>query len=497
MLTLSETAQALAGQYHASHYGHDTEYTSVGSDSRAVIPGMLFVALPGERFDGHDYVREVLAQGAAGALVTAAWAAANPGLPLVGVADTRLALGQLAAHWRSRFHLPLLGITGSNGKTTVKEMCAAIVRAHCGQHAVLATSGNLNNDIGLPLTLLKLRSTHHAAVIEMGMNHPGEIAYLTRLARPTIALVNNAQRAHLAGLGSVAAIARAKGEIFEGLGEDGIAVINADDPHANLWREINLGRRISTFGFTADADVRGSWQPSHENRGLGGILTLETPRGKATLELPLPGMHNAYNALAAAATCLAAGVPLAPVVRGLSNYGGTTGRLQQRSGYNGALVIDDSYNANPDSMRAAIDVLATLPGRRILVMGDMGEVGETAGQMHDEIGGYAKSQGIDQLFALGEKSIAAVHNFDGGGRHFSSVEALVANLKPLMDKDTTVLIKGSRFMRMERVVELIVADVPAAGPPQGGDGQEPGVAQRPTPVTPPGGGAGRGGHHAA
>lgn len=462
MLTLSETAQVLTGQYHASHYGHDTEYTSVGSDSRAIIPGMLFVALHGERFDGHDYVREVLAQGAAGALVSATWAAANPGLPLVGVADTRLALGQLAAHWRSRFHLPLLGITGSNGKTTVKEMCAAIVRAHCGQHAVLATSGNLNNDIGLPLTLLKLRSTHHAAVIEMGMNHAGEIAYLTRLARPTIALVNNAQRAHLAGLGSVAAIARAKGEIFEGLSEDGIAVINADDPHANLWREINLGRRISTFGFGADADVRGAWQPSHENRGFGGILTLETPRGKATLDLPLPGMHNAYNALAAAATCIAAGVPLAPVVRGLSKYDGTRGRLQHKPGCNGAVVIDDSYNANPDSMRAAIDVLATFPGRRILVMGDMGEVGEAAGQMHDEIGGYAKSQGIDQLLALGDKSVAAVHNFDGGGRHFSSVEALVTALKPLMDKDTTVLVKGSRFMRMERVIDLIATDQPAA-----------------------------------
>jgi UDP-N-acetylmuramoyl-tripeptide--D-alanyl-D-alanine ligase len=294
------------------------------------------------------------------------------------------------------------------------------------------------------------------------MNHPGEIAYLTRLARPTIALVNNAQRAHLAGLGSVTEVARAKGEIFEGLGEDGIAVINADDPHADLWREINLGRRISTFGFSADADVHGAWQPSHDNRGFSGILTLDTPRGKATLELPLPGIHNAYNALAAAATCIAAGVPLAPVVRGLSKYDGSKGRLQQKPGCNGAVVIDDSYNANPDSMRAAIDVLATLPGRRILVMGDMGEVGETAGQMHDEIGGYAKSQGIDQLLALGEKSVAAVHNFDSGGRHFTSVEALVTALKPLMDKDTTVLVKGSRFMRMERVIELIATDQPAA-----------------------------------
>lgn len=450
MLTLSSTAQIVNGQ----HYGHDIEFTSVGSDSRAVMPGMLFVALQGERFDGHDFVGEVLTQGAAGALVTEAWAAANPQLPLVAVADTRLALGQLAADWRARFHLPLLGITGSNGKTTVKEMCASILRAHFGQHAVLATSGNLNNDIGVPLTLLKLRGNHHAAVIEMGMNHAGEISYLTRLAKPTVALVNNAQRAHLAGLGTVTAVAQAKGEIFEGLAESGVAVINADDPHVELWRELNRARRIVSFGFSPAADVRGNWR----EHGFGGELTLTTPLGNSTFHLPAPGEHNAKNALAAAAACLAAGVPLAPIVRGLESYAGIKGRLQRKAGRAGAMVIDDSYNANPDSMRAAIDVLATLPGRRIFIMGDMGEVGETAGQMHDEIGGYAKSQGIDHLFALGERSVAAVHNFDGGGRHFTSVEALVAALKPLMDKDTIVLVKGSRFMRMERVVDVIVED---------------------------------------
>ncbi len=459
MLTLARTAEILHGQHHGQdrfgHGGQDIEFTSVGSDSRAITPGMLFVALHGERFDGHDFVRQALEQGAAGALVTQGWAAANPAaqaLPLVAVADTRLALGQLAAYWRARFHLPLLGITGSNGKTTVKEMCAAILRAHFGQHAVLATGGNLNNDIGLPLTLLKLRSTHHAAVIEMGMNHAGEIDYLTHLARPTVALVNNAQRAHLAGLGSVAAIARAKGEIFSGLQAGGVAVINADDPHAGLWRELNQGRRIVSFGFATAAEVQGSWQP----KGFGGALDFTSPLGKASLVLPLPGLHNAYNALAAVATCIAAGVPLAPVLRGLSIYEGVKGRLQQRAGINGTLVIDDSYNANPDSMRAAIEVLATLPGKRIFVMGDMGEVGAAAGQLHDEIGGFAKSQGIDVLFALGEKSVAAVHNFDGGAQHFGSVEALVAALKPLMDQDTTVLVKGSRFMRMERVVDNIV-----------------------------------------
>jgi UDP-N-acetylmuramoyl-tripeptide--D-alanyl-D-alanine ligase len=448
MLTLGRTAEVLNG----GHFGHDTEFTSVGSDSRAVMPGMLFVALKGERFDGHDFVREVLAQGAAGALVEQAWAKANSDLPLVAVADTRLALGALAAHWRARFHLPLIGVTGSNGKTTVKEMCAAILRAHFGQHAVLATTGNLNNDIGLPLTLLKLRAEHHGAVIEMGMNHPGEIDYLTRIAQPTVAVVNNAQRAHLAGLGSVTDVARAKGEIFAGLAPDGVAVINADDAHAALWRELAGGRRCLGFGLANGAEVRGHWQPGHAHTGFGGELFLSTPQGEATVQLAVPGEHNARNALAAAAACLAAGVPLAPVARGLAGYGGVKGRLQRKAGCHGATLIDDSYNANPDSMRAALDVLATLPGRRVFVMGDMGEVGEAAGQMHDEIGGYAKSQGIDQLFALGEKSAAAVHNFDGGGQHFSSVAALVAALRPLMDKDTTVLVKGSRFMRMERVV---------------------------------------------
>ncbi len=452
MLKLSDTAVCLKGH----HTGHDVEFTTVGSDSRTIVPGMLFVALKGDKFDGHDYVQSGLDQGAAAALVCHAFADANPTLPLVAVTDTRIALGQLAAHWRSRFHYPLLGITGSNGKTTVKEMCAAILRADFGQNAVLATSGNLNNDIGLPLTLLKLRSTHHAAVIEMGMNHPGEIAYLTDIAKPTVALVNNAQRAHLAGLGSLTEVARAKGEIFAGLAREGVAVINADDAHASLWRELATGQHILSFGFSAAADVRGEWQASHVNEGYGGQLTLTTPQGNAVLHLPIPGVHNARNALAAAAACLAAGIPFAPIVRGLEHFTSVKGRLQRKAGLHGATVIDDSYNANPDSMRAAIDVLATLPGRRIFVMGDMGEVGETAGQLHSEIGGYAKSQGIDGLLAIGEMSIAAVHDFDGGGQHFGGVEALVKALKPQMDKETTVLVKGSRFMRMERVVDQII-----------------------------------------
>lgn len=447
MLKLSATALILNG----AHFGPDREFTSVGTDSRVVMPGMLFVALKGDRFDGHDFVADVLESGANGALVSSEFAAENPGLPLVAVTDTKLALGKLAAAWRQNFHLPLIGITGSNGKTTVKEMCAAILRADFGQNAVLATTGNLNNDIGLPLTLLKMRSSHRAAVIEMGMNHPGEIDYLTHIARPTVALVNNAQRAHLAGLGTLMDVARAKGEIFDGLAENGIAVINADDPHAGLWREINVGRRVISFGFAPEADVHAS----RIEKNFGSELALVTPGGEASLLLPVPGEHNARNALAATAACLAAGIPLAAIVRGLTHYAGVKGRLQQKQGLQGSLIIDDSYNANPDSMRAAIDVLASLPGRRIFVMGDMGEVGESAGQLHDEIGGYAKSQGIEHLLGLGEMSAAAVHSFDGGARHFPSVEPLVAALLPMLDRNTSVLVKGSRFMRMERVVESI------------------------------------------
>ncbi|MBI5901197.1 MAG: UDP-N-acetylmuramoyl-tripeptide--D-alanyl-D-alanine ligase [Rhodocyclales bacterium] len=455
MMRLSEAGAALG----VPHLGADAEFGSVGSDSRAVTPGMLFVALKGERFDGHDYVRDVLSAGASGALVEAGWARANPGLPLIPVNDARLALGQLAAAWRRRFAIPLLGVTGSNGKTTVKEMCAAILRAHCGgvADAVLATQGNLNNDIGLPLTLLRLRDTHRAAVIEMGMNHPGEIDYLTRLAAPTVALVTNAQRAHLEGLGSVQDVALAKGEIFVGLAAEGVAVFNADDAQAGIWRELSRDRRQIGFGLDQAADVRGSFQP----HGMGGDLHLETPWGGLAVNLAVPGRHNARNACAAAAVTLAAGAGLAAVKQGLESFAGVKGRLQRCAGRKGALVVDDSYNANPDSMRAAIDVLASVPGRRIFVMGDMGEAGAAAGQFHDEIGGYAKSHGIDRLFCLGRLSVAAAHNFGAGGEHFERVEDLIKDLHAELQPDVTVLVKGSRFMKMERVVEAIVAEEPA------------------------------------
>jgi len=455
MMDLFEVAQATGGT--ASAGGH--RFAGVSTDSRSVAAGELFVALCGERFDGHDFVRDVLRHGAAAAVVDENWAAQHgAGLPLVAVADTRLALGRLAGYWRDRFAIPLVGITGSNGKTTVKEMCAAILREHERRddldpaETVLATTGNLNNDIGLPLMLLRLHAGHRAAVIEMGMNHPGEIAYLTRLAKPTVALVNNAQRAHLEGLGTLADVARAKGEIFEGLADDGIALVNADDPQAGLWRQLADKRRVLTFGVDTEADVRAAVRL----RSFASEVTLTTAQGRVEFELPVPGRHNVGNAAAAAAAALAAGVSLGTVAEALSRYAGLKGRLQRRSGLGGALIIDDTYNANPDSMRAALDVLAGLPGRRLFVMGDMGEVGAAAGQFHDEIGGYAKSQGIDRLFAIGDLAQAAVHNFGSGAGHFRRIEDLVAAVRGELAGDVTVLVKGSRFMRMERVVEAIL-----------------------------------------
>jgi UDP-N-acetylmuramoyl-tripeptide--D-alanyl-D-alanine ligase len=450
MMTIHEAACAIAAQAQ----GVDAGFTGVSTDSRSICAGELFVALKGGHFDGHAYVGEVLTRGAAGAVVTREFAAAHPDLPLLGVTDTRLALGALAAQWRGRFELPLIGVTGSNGKTTVKEMCAAILRAHYGSAVapVLATAGNLNNDIGLPLTLLGLRRTHRAAVIEMGMNHAGEIDYLTHLTLPTVALVNNAQRAHLEGLGSVRDVALAKGEIFAALAADGVAVFNADDPQRDVWREVSRDCRQLTFGLDQPADVCGRFT-SH---GLGGELDLASPWGEVRVSLAVPGLHNARNACAAAAAALAAGVSLQAVGAGLAGFVGVKGRLQRRAGRAGALVVDDSYNANPDSMRAAIDVLASVPGKRIFVMGDMGEAGPAAGQYHDEVGGYAKSHGIDRLFCMGEMSVAAAANFGDGGRHFARHDDLVKALLTELDPQATVLVKGSRFMHMERVVEAIV-----------------------------------------
>ena len=446
---LSQVADAVQGRV----LGADVAVDGVSTDTRAISPGQLFIALAGDNFDAHDFLAQATAAGAT-ALMVADESRLPSGVSAVVVDDTRLALGRLAAAWRARFALPVIAVTGSNGKTTTKEMIAAILKAAYGA-AVLSTRGNLNNDIGLPLTLLGLRASHRAAVIEMGMNHPGEIGYLAPIGAPTVALITNAQRAHLEGMGDLEEVAREKGSIFSGLPADGVAVINADDGYCDYWRGVAGARRVCTFAIDGVADVSGSVR----QHGLEMAIELNSPAGQAAITLRMPGRHNARNAVAAAAACLAAGVPLAAVISGLEAFSGVKGRLQRRAGKLGAEILDDTYNANPDSVRAGIDVLAATIGRKLLVLGDMGEIGEASGQYHDEIGGYAKSQGIDRLFALGDAAQLAVRNFGEGARHFCNIEKLISAVDKEMGPETTILVKGSRFMKMERVADALAAPV--------------------------------------
>ncbi|HEU0234667.1 MAG TPA: UDP-N-acetylmuramoyl-tripeptide--D-alanyl-D-alanine ligase, partial [Gallionella sp.] len=407
MMLLSQAAQVLNGRL----VGPDVRFAAVSTDSRKIKAGDLFIALRGEHFDGYEFVATAMQSGAVAALVNAdsyrseergarseqeAGSEAprsilNPQFSILLVEDTHLALGQLAAYWRKQFDIPLVAITGSNGKTTVKEMLAGILRLAAGNDdAVLATKGNLNNDIGMPLTLLQLNAQHRYAVIEMGMNHPGEIDYLTHLACPDVAMVTNASGAHLEGLGTVEAVAHTKGKIFAGLKHQGTAVINADDDYAPLWRTLAGSHSMLEFGLNQPADVTGQWQP--QDTGLR--LDARTPSGNFSADLQVPGAHNARNALAATAAAIAVKVPLETIVAGLEKFGGVAGRLQRKAARHGAVLIDDTYNANPASMRAAIEVLAQADGKHVLVMGDMGELGDNAASFHAGIGTEAHSAGI-------------------------------------------------------------------------------------------------------
>jgi len=441
---LHEAAQAL----NASAVGADLPITSVATDSRNLPAGCLFVALKGPRFDGHRFVAQALQQGAAAVMVDAG--AELSVAPALVVDNTLLALGRLAAWHRQRMPAKVAAITGSNGKTTVKEMLAAILAVEVGEDAVLATAGNFNNDIGMPLTLLKLAPEHRYAAIEMGMNHPGELSYLTQIARPDVALVNNALRAHLEGLGSVEAVARAKGEIYAGLQDEGIALINADDPHASLWRELAGARRVMSFGFAENADVR--------IEAANVELCLQTPSGPITAKLQVPGEHNLRNAAAAATLALALGVSIDAIQRGLSDYSGVKGRLQLHPCILGATLIDDTYNANPDSVLAAIQVLAARPGKRILVLGDMGELGPDAAELHREVGARASAAGVDRLLCMGEMTLHTAAAFGDHAMHFERIEELLAEIECALDAEVTVLVKGSRFMHMERVVKSFIQE---------------------------------------
>lgn len=447
MMLLSEAAQAL----NARLIGNDVRFDSVGTDSRSIDAGQLFVAIKGENFDGNTFAAEAIQKGAAAAMVSDATTAASP---VLLVNDTRLALGELAQYWRGKFSAPVVAVTGSNGKTTTKEMLTAILSAAAGgRDKVHATYGNLNNDIGLPLTLLKIKSQHHYVVAEMGMNHLGEIDYLTRLAKPNVAVVINANTAHIGELGSRENIAKAKGEIFAGLGNEGIAVINADSDFADYWRSLNPNRKIVTFGMQAAAEVTASF----EERAGTSLMHLTTPSGKVSVELKVEGVHNIANALAACACAYALGVSNADIAAGLASFGGVYARLERKAAIRGAVLIDDTYNANPDSMRAAIEVLAKQAGEKILVLGDMGELGADAAAMHFEIGAAAKAAGLKQLYCLGELSQEMVRGFGAGAKHFVAPEAIAEEVIPQLNSNTTVLIKGSRFMRMERVVKLLMA----------------------------------------
>lgn len=444
--TLQELAQQVGGELH----GADAPFEGVSTDTRTIGRGMLFVALKGPRFDGVDYLDTALAAGAAGALVQRG---ADAALPQVIVADARMALGRHARAWRRNFQIPMVAVTGSNGKTTVKEMIAAILGRRGPAHS---TRGNLNNDVGVPLTLTALAPEHRAAVIEVGTNHPGEIAYLAHLASPTIAVVTNAGPAHLQGFGTVAAVAREKGALYTALPADGVAIINADDPHAGLWQVMADKRRAILFGTHRTAAFRVSdvVQRIVEER-LELQFSLHCPLGDLRLRVPLPGPHNALNAACSAAAAWAAGASAQEISDGLATLRTVGGRLQVRAARNGARMIDDSYNANPGSMDAAISCLAALPEPRWLVIGDMAELGDTQRALHAAVGELARQAGITRLYATGPLSRAATDAFGAGAQWFEDVDALIAALALELSASVTVLVKASRSARLERVVEAL------------------------------------------
>jgi len=449
-------AQLMSAMPGARLVGNDVAFEGVSTDSRKLQPGMLFVALRGEVFDAHNFLGQVASSGVAAVVVEQlpeGWT-----LPAIVVPNTLTALGQIANQWRAQYAIPVIGVTGSNGKTTVKEMIASILAVAFGEDQRLATQGNLNNEIGVPLTLFRLGARHKAAVIELGMNHPGEIGRLSAIAAPTVGLVNNAQREHQEFMHTVEAVARENGSVIESLPAGGVAVFPGDDTYTELWRGLAKGD-VLTFGLTNDCDVRATYT----SNGFGSELQVSARGAHYGVKLAAAGEHNVRNALAAFACALAAGIPADAIVRGLEAFAPVGGRLQRKQATNGATVIDDTYNANPDSMRAAIDVLASYPAPRILVVGDMGEVGAQGKEFHEEIGAYAQSKGIETVLATGE---LARHLAASGAQHYEQFDDLLAALDSTLGGnagakcDVTVLVKGSRFMKMERVVQHLTGSTP-------------------------------------
>ena len=456
LATLADVAGLLPGAVLVGDPA--TPWARVHTDTRSVVSGDLFVALKGERFDAHDFLPAARAAGAVAALATHGLAEA--GLAGLQVADPLAALQTLATGWRRRHAVPLIAVTGSNGKTTVTQMIASILQAAQGD-AALATSGNLNNHIGVPLTVLRLRPAHRVAVVELGMNHPGEIAELAAIAQATVALVNNAQREHQEFMHTVEAVARENGAAIQALPAEGVAVFPADDVYTPVWRELAGARHSLCFALDAEADLTATarWQVDHWS------VSLRTPHGEAPLALHIAGRHNVKNALAAAASAMAAGVALADIARGLSAFRPVAGRSQVRPLARRGValtLVDDTYNANPDSVRAAIDVLAALPAPRWLLLGDMGEVGSQGPAFHAEVGAHARASGIEHFWCAGPMMADAAAAWGPSARHFGSREALLAALGAEPDF-ASVLVKGSRFMKMEQVVAALQAGEGAHG----------------------------------
>ena len=419
----------------------DITFTGITTDSRQIVPGMLFAALAGQTFDGHDYLQQAMDLGAVAALVDRDVPA---DLPVLKVKDVLAALGILAGHWRNACPAKVIGITGSNGKTTVKEMVASILRQ---DGEVLATSGNFNNELGLPLTVFQLNQSHDYAVLEMGASNPGDIAYLAGIARPDVGVITNIGPAHLQGFINIQGVAQAKGELFAALPTDGVAIINAAEPWVDLWQDINRAGKIFYFNGDGEDHIRAHHDADN--------VVVSTPIGEFPLQLPLPGLHNLTNALAATAVCLALDVPLAHIKAGLETVKPVPGRLSLKHASSGWIVIDDTYNANPASLYAALQVLATQNGEPWLVMGDMKELGNDSRKMHAELGDAARSFGVRRLFALGEASTAAVDAFGANAEHFNSRDGLIEALRAELKPGIACLVKGSRSMGMEHVVRAI------------------------------------------
>ncbi|QLZ70147.1 UDP-N-acetylmuramoyl-tripeptide--D-alanyl-D- alanine ligase [Legionella sp. PC1000] len=425
----------------------NAELTGICTDSRELKPGSLFIAIQGERFDGHDFIKEAETRGAVAAVVNHAVDGVH--IPQFVVPDPIQALAKIAAAHRQNIHCPVIALTGSNGKTTTKEMIAAILPAP--SHA---TKGNFNNHIGAPLSILQLNSTHRYAVFELGANHPGEIAHTVAVVHPDVTLINNIAPAHVEGFGSIDGVARAKGEIHQGLSLAGIAVVNDDDAYAHFWDELLIDKKVLRFSLDHVADIYA--QDVVLDANGCGQFSLIVPNGQADIHLKVPGLHNVRNALAAAACCHAVGISIKEIQNGLNCFGGVKGRLTILEGKNNSIVIDDTYNANLRSVLAALEVLAEHPGKKIFVFGDMGELGIWASQHHQEVGFAARRLGIDQLLSCGSNSKLAAEAFGAGGEHFTNQEQLVQNLVEKLSPNTVVLVKGSRSSAMEKIVHQLI-----------------------------------------